>query len=59
VCEGFSFEDAILLDAAAIAEYGYIMQGVMGDPDEGIPPWVYTVGLLDVADHPEMIVAGP
>ena len=59
VCEGFSFEDAILLDAAAIAEYGYIMQGVMGDPDEGIPPWIYTVGLLDVADHPEMIIAGP
>jgi hypothetical protein len=59
VCEGFSFEDVLLLDAAAIAEYGYIMSGVTGDPDEGIPPWLYTVGLLDIADHPEMIVAGP
>ena len=58
VCEGFSFEDSILLDAASLAEYGWIMSGVRSDPDAGIPPWLYTVGLLDVADHPEMIIAG-
>ena len=59
VCEGFSFDDALLLTAAHIAEYGYVLQAVTGDDARGIQPWVYTVGLLDLVDHPEMIIAGP
>ena len=61
VCEGFSQEDELLLTAATIAEYGYMVMGVgaaSGDPPGG-PEWAYTVGLLDRADHPELIVAGP
>ena len=58
MCEGFSLDDVLALDAAHIAEYGFINIGVdVREP--GGCPWAYTVGLLDRADHPELIVAGP
>ncbi len=58
MCEGFSLDDVLALDAARIAEYGFVIIGVEGrEPDHG--PWAYTVGLLDAADHPELIMAGP
>ena len=60
MCEGFSLEDVLALDAATIAEYGFMVVGVDA-PDRSEhdpPPWAYTVGLLDAADHPEMIIAG-
>jgi hypothetical protein len=60
MCEGFSLDDVLALDAASIAEYGFIVVGVDdpdgGDSDHG--PWAYTVGLLDAADHPELVIAG-
>ncbi len=58
MCEGFSLDDVLALDAAHIAEYGYIGIGVDASSERGTP-WAYTVGLLDAADHPEMIIAGP
>jgi hypothetical protein len=59
MCEGFSLEDVLALDAAAIREYGFTVIGV-GGPDDpvGAIPWSYTVGLVDAAGHPELIVAG-
>jgi hypothetical protein len=57
MCEGFSLDDVLALDAAHIAEYGFIAIGVT-DGDPAHVPWAYTVGLLDAADHPELIVAG-
>jgi hypothetical protein len=60
VCEGFSIDDVLALDATRIAEYGFLLQGVVGPGGEndGNGSWVYTVGLLDAASHPELIVAG-
>ena len=59
MCEGFSLQDVLALDAAHIAEYGFMIIGVEGgDDDAPRAPWSYTVGLLDAADHPELIVAG-
>ncbi len=60
VCEGFDIDDVLALDAARIAEYGYLLQGVVGPGGEhdGCGSWVYTVGLLDAVAHPELIVAG-
>jgi hypothetical protein len=60
VCEGFSIEDVTVLGATRIAEHGYGIQGVIGPggDDDGTGSWAYTVGLLDAADHPELIVAG-
>jgi hypothetical protein len=58
MCEGFSLDDVLALDAAHIAEYGFINIGVDVREPDGCP-WAYTVGLLDRADHPELIIAGP
>jgi hypothetical protein len=57
MCEGFSLDDVLALDAARIAEYGFIVIGV-GSGETDPSPWAYTVGLLAAADHPEMIIAG-
>jgi hypothetical protein len=60
MCEGFSLDDVIALDAAHIAEHGVAMQAVVGPGGEndGLGSWLYTVGLLDAAAHPELIIAG-
>jgi uncharacterized protein DUF4262 len=55
MCEGFSIEDDLALDAAMIAEYGHMVTGV--DGGDG-PSWTYTVGLYERVGHPELIVAG-
>ena len=60
MCEGFTLDDEIALGAAHIAEHGYGIQGVVGPGgvDDGFGSWVYTIGLLDAAGHPELIIAG-
>ena len=59
MCEGFSLDDALALDAAHIAEYGFAIVGVeSAEGEEPHAPWAYTIGLLDAADHPELIIAG-
>jgi Domain of unknown function (DUF4262) len=60
MCEGFSLEDVLALESAAIDEYGFIVMAVEDpeEPSSGMR-WCYTIGLLDRADHPELIVAGP
>jgi hypothetical protein len=59
ICEGFGMDDVLALAEARIAEHGFTMQGV-SDPDvpDDANGWVYTMGLLDAADHPEMVLAG-
>ena len=60
MCEGFSLDDVLALDAASIAEHGFVVIGVDGPDrgDDGPVAWAYTVGLLDAVDHPEMVIAG-
>lgn len=60
MCEGFSMDDVIALAAARVAEYGFGVQAVAGgdDPDRDPFSWAYTIGLLDGAGHPELVVAG-
>src|SRR5438093_5855306 len=56
MCDGLSQEEMFAHDAAIIEEHGFLVTGVgEGDP----PHWAYTVGLLDRAGHPALIVAGP
>jgi hypothetical protein len=60
MCEGFSLDDTLALEAAEIAEYGFIVVGVGPPPSSPhVREWAYTVGLLDLVDHPELIAAGP
>ncbi|HZP31295.1 MAG TPA: DUF4262 domain-containing protein [Acidimicrobiia bacterium] len=59
ICDGFTIEEVIADDAAKIAEHGFMMQAVSASGRGDDPrSWVYTVGLLDMVGHPEMIVAG-
>ena len=58
ICDGASLEEVLASDAARIDEHGYVMMGVEGDADGVVQPWVYTIGLLDLAVHPELIVVG-
>jgi hypothetical protein len=59
MCGGFDRKDVLALVKARIAEHGFTMQGV-SDPARLDDPtaWVYTIGLLDAAAHPEVIIAG-
>jgi hypothetical protein len=59
ICDGFSLDEVLARCAAVITHEGFVLQGV-GDPagDAHGPGWVYTVGLLDSAGHPELIIAG-
>src|SRR4051812_28168407 len=57
MCNG-KRESEVLLDLGEkIRRNGYVLQGV--DGGASVPSWVYTIGLLDHLDHPELIVAGP
>ena len=57
ICEGMTHEEVLELDAQHIAEHGYLLQGVGDGPDDPTS-WTYSMGLLDIAEHPEFVVAG-
>lgn len=57
MCDGKT-ESEVLLDLGQIIRRnGYVLQGIEGGHDG--PSWVYTIGLVDLLDHPELIVVGP
>lgn len=59
ICDGKSFEEVTEEAAERIDEYGFTMQGV--EPHDGPTPspgWIYTIGLVPNARHPEFIVVG-
>jgi hypothetical protein len=59
MCDGATIEELIERDAAKIARHGYTLQAVTGNGRDDDPrSWVYTMGLLDLIGHPEMIIAG-
>jgi hypothetical protein len=55
ICDGFTLDQVLAQCATVIAREGFVLQGVSDDDRFG---WVYTVGLLDSARHPELIMAG-
>lgn len=57
ICDGKTYAEVNASQAARIEEHGYTLQPV-GNSDDDPTGWVYTIGLLDVAQHPELIVAG-
>jgi hypothetical protein len=52
-----TIEEVLDLDAQHIATHGYLLQAV-GDSADDPNGWVYSVGLVDVADHPELVITG-
>src|SRR3954447_5016102 len=57
MCEGKTRSEVLLDLGDKIRRNGFVLQGVGGGHSD--PSWVYTIGLLDHLDHPELIVAGP
>jgi hypothetical protein len=53
ICDGATYEELFTRYAEIIRTAGFIVITV-----EGARGWSYTIGLLDSADHPELIAAG-
>lgn len=53
LCDGATYEEVLAREAELIRQYGFLVMTV-----EGVPGWSYTIGLLDSADHPELIAVG-
>jgi hypothetical protein len=56
ICDGKTWEQVMQETHDMIGRYGYTLQGV--EPDLDHPPWVYTIGLLESFDHPELSILG-
>jgi Domain of unknown function (DUF4262) len=56
ICDGQSFEEALAEMHDRIDRFGFTMTGIEANPDH--PPWIYTVGLVEHHDHPELAVLG-
>jgi hypothetical protein len=55
ICDGATREELNAEAQMRIAVHGYTLQAVAGGD---IQPWVYTIGLVDGFDHPELIIVG-
>jgi hypothetical protein len=56
LCEGGSWDEVIADAGHKIARNGFTLVGVGDDHTQS--PWMYTTGLVDTADHPELVIAG-
>lgn len=56
LCDGTSYEQLLEDTGERIERIGFTMVGVEADPDH--PPWVYTIGLVEGYDHPELTMPG-
>ena len=53
ICDGTTVDQARLDLSNRKERFGWALQGV-----EASRPWVYTIGLLERFDHPELVMAG-
>ena len=53
ICDGTTVDEARLDLANRKQRFGWALQGV-----EASRPWVYTIGLVERFDHPELVMAG-
>jgi hypothetical protein len=53
ICDGATYEELCVRYAGIIRAAGFMVMTV-----EDTPGWSYTIGLLDSADHPELIAVG-
>ena len=56
LCDGKTYEDLLEETDDRIERFGFTMVGVEADPDH--PPWIYTIGLVEACDHPELAMLG-
>lgn len=56
MCDGATHEEVLADTHARIERFGFTLLGV--EPDQDHPPWLYTIGLVDNFDHPELSILG-
>jgi hypothetical protein len=56
ICDGKTHEEVLTGVHERIQRFGFTMFGVEPDPDH--PPWLYTIGLVEHHQHPELCVIG-
>jgi hypothetical protein len=56
ICDGKTHEEVLAGVHERIQRFGFTMFGVEPDPDH--PPWLYTIGLVEHHQHPELCVIG-
>lgn len=52
ICNGMSFDEQFENIEEKIEEYGFTLMGVEAGPEH--PPWIYTIGLVENHEHPEL-----
>jgi hypothetical protein len=58
MCDGYSLDDVLALQAANLEVEQFLVQPVGSPAGAFEDNWAYTIGLIDTADHEELIVAG-
>ncbi|MEX2294139.1 MAG: DUF4262 domain-containing protein [Acidimicrobiales bacterium] len=53
LCDGSTYEEVLDDLHHIVQHFGWALQGVKASP-----PWVYTIGLIERFDHPELVLAG-
>lgn len=56
MCEGTSRQQLHEEARLHIIHHGWFLQGVLPEPGDPAGGWVYTVGLLESFDHPELVI---
>jgi hypothetical protein len=56
MCDGETHEKFLTGVHERVQRFGFTMLGVEPDPDH--PPWLYTLGLVEHHDHPELSILG-
>jgi hypothetical protein len=56
MCDGATLEEFLEDLHDLIDRHGFTVSGI--EPDEDHPTWLYTIGLLDRVDHPELCILG-
>ena len=56
MCDGVTHEEFLEDLHDLIGRHGFTVSGI--EPDADHPTWLYTIGLVDSVDHPELAVLG-
>lgn len=56
MCDGATHEEFLADTHERIQRFGFTVLGVEAEP--GVEPWLYTVGLVEHHDHPELYLTG-
>jgi Domain of unknown function (DUF4262) len=56
ICDGATHEEVLTETRERIERFGFTMRGIEPNPDH--PSWLYTVGLVERHNHPEIGVLG-